>query len=126
MRKAHAILADSDLKQKICNQVVGASHKDIEKALKAVVATKAPSAEEEEVAELERDHPEKLDPDIKLKRKVKPIKLIAITNQNEINKLINATSESLASKEEAARTDYVNYSSYSEEEMKAWDTTKIE
>lgn len=121
VRKANAILADSDLKQKVCNQIVGASHKDIEKALKAVVATKAPSKEDEEAAELERDYPEKLDPDIKLGRKVKSLRLMAYTNQREINELINATNEPLVDRTEATSP---NYSSYSENEIKEWASTK--
>lgn len=117
VRKANAILADSDLKQKVCNQIMGASHKDIEKALKAVAATKASSEEDEEAAELERDYPEKLDPDIKLGRKVKPLRLMAITNQREINELISATNEPLVDRTEAISP---NYSSYSEDEIREW------
>lgn len=108
LSKAKAILADPEFKQKICNQIVGASHRDIEKVLKSVLVTKL-SKEEEEAAELERDCPEKLNPDIKLGRKKKKAKMVPVTDQREINWLINATNEPLEDKLKAP-TDYPCYS----------------
>lgn len=115
IRKANSILADYDYRQTICNQIVGASHKDIEKALKAIVTTKL-SAEEQENAEIERDNPEKLHPEFKVKRTVKPTRLAFITDQKEINRLINASNEPL---EEDAPKQHRDYPSYSKEEMSA-------
>lgn len=110
--KANSILADSDFKQKICNQIVGASHKDVVKALKAIATTKV-SKEEEEYAELEQEQPEKLNPELTLGRRKKALKLAPITNQKEINELINATNEPLADEVKPRE----KYSTYSFEEI---------
>jgi len=115
IRRASEILADSDLKQSICNQVVGTSHRDIEKVLKAIVTTKL-SDEDELNAELEREQPEKLHPETKSSRKVQPIRMVAITNQKEITWLINASNEPL---EQDDPKPILDRPSYSQEEINA-------
>ena len=113
VRKANAILADSDYKQKICNEIVGASHRDVEKVLKAVATTKA-SREEQELAELEEDCPEKLNPELEpTLRKRKALRMTPVTNQREVNELINATSEPLEDKPKKPK----NVDFYSPEEI---------
>lgn len=109
VKRANAILSDYDFRQSICNQVVGTSHRDIEKILKAIVITKL-SAEEEENAELERDNPEKLHPELSIKRSVKPTKMVPITDQKEINWLINASNQPLEEDEPKQPRDYPSYS----------------
>jgi hypothetical protein len=109
VRKASAILSDPEYKQKICNEITGASYRDIEKALKSIVATKL-SEEDEEHAELERDHPEKLDPTIGRVRAVKPIRLAPVLDKKEVNWLINASNKPLAEDEPQRQKDYPSYS----------------
>ena len=94
--------------------------------LKAIVASKF-SAYEEEMAELEKEHPEKLNPGIGAIRKVKPTKMAPVTNQKEINELINASSAPLEEVRAKQLTDYANYS---QEEINAllncdYDPTKF-
>jgi hypothetical protein len=116
VRKAQAILDDSDYKQKVCNQIVGASHRDVYKALKSIVDAVQLSPEQEEQAELERDHPEKLDPTEVAPRKSKPVKMVPVTDQREVTWLMNASTEPL---KEEPRDAYDSGPGYSQEEIEA-------
>lgn len=112
VHKASAILADSDYKQKVCNQIMGASHRDVEKVLKAILVIKL-SKEDEEIAELEMDCPDKLDPPTQMTRKKKLIKMVPLMDQREVTWLINATNKPLEG--ESKTSD--NYSIYSQDEI---------
>lgn len=91
---------------------MGASYKDIEKALKAITVSKQ-TEEEEEIAELERDNPEKFNPDVFIGKK-KIAKLVPVINQREVNELINATSEPLVDEVRARE----RHDTYSEDEIR--------
>ena len=79
------------------------------------------------MAELEKEHPEKLNPSVGIIRKVKLTKMIPITNQKEINELIHASTAPL---KEVKAKQLTNYTSYSQEEINAllvcnYDPTKF-
>lgn len=60
LSRAHEILNSQELKQAICNQILGTSFKDVERAMKSLIEDRRPTPEEEEMLELERIAPEKL------------------------------------------------------------------
>lgn len=64
MRRAKEILSNNELKQAICNRVIGISFRDIDKTMKAIIDERKPSKNEEEMLELLESHPEKLYPEI--------------------------------------------------------------
>ena len=66
LRRAHEILNSSDIKQAICNRIVGASFKDIEKTMRGIISERQPTEEEQEMLEIMKSNPEKINPDILL------------------------------------------------------------
>lgn len=96
-KRAAEILFDSAQKQKICNEIIGVSYKDIEKALKDMASLRVPEELSEE-NELMAICPEKLNPGAKPTRQNKPIKLIPILDPKEVLNLINATHEPIKDK----------------------------
>ena len=59
LRKAYEILHSNDIKQDLCHRIIGASFKDIERAMKHVIAERQPTREEQEELELMELAPEK-------------------------------------------------------------------
>lgn len=51
------------MKQSICNQILGASFKDVERAVSAIIDERRLTREQEEMLELEAQAPEKFDKD---------------------------------------------------------------
>lgn len=113
-QKASAILNDSEYKQKICNEIIGISHRDIEKTLKGLLTARAISKEEEIYQELEEEQAEKLYPDSAPMRVKKQLKLVPLLNKSEVNELIHATNEPL---EEVGHQKEKNNSFYSLEDV---------
>lgn len=56
-----------DLKQAICHQILGCTHRDIERSMLAVINEKQLTEEEAALVELEELAPEKFNPDIQFK-----------------------------------------------------------
>ena len=67
LSRANEILKDTDLKQSICHQILGCTHKDVEKSMLAVVNERQITEEQAEQLELEEMAPEKFDPEITFK-----------------------------------------------------------
>jgi len=67
LSRANEILKDTDLKQSICHQILGCTHKDVEKSMLAVVNERQLTEEQVEQLELEEMAPEKFDPEITFK-----------------------------------------------------------
>lgn len=63
IKRAHEILNNTELKQSICNQILGASFKDVERAVSAIIDERRLTREQEEMLELEAQAPEKFDKD---------------------------------------------------------------
>lgn len=63
IRKANEILNSSELKQSICNQILGTSFKDVERAMTAILKERQLTESQQEMLELEEEVPEKFDPD---------------------------------------------------------------
>lgn len=63
IKRAHEILNNTELKQSICNQILGASFKDIERAVSSIIDERRLTKEQEEMLELEAQAPEKFDKD---------------------------------------------------------------
>jgi hypothetical protein len=67
LRKANEILKSTELKQAICNQILGASFKDIEKTMMGIINERQLTEEQEEQIELEQLSPEKFDLELDFK-----------------------------------------------------------
>lgn len=119
-QRASEILNDAVEKQAICNQVLGASHKDIEKALKDVLAEKR-SKQQITYEELEDEAPQKLDPEVENKRRYTPeaTRMVEMLDPKEINGLINESGASKAIQEVYPERAPDSYGSYSFEEVAA-------
>lgn len=64
LSRATEILRNSDLKQSICHEILGCTHKDIDRAMRSVVDERQITEEQQEMLELEELAPEKFDPEI--------------------------------------------------------------
>ena len=60
--RAEEVLNDTEYKQAVCNEILGASFRDIERVMQGIIEEKKPSREELEQLELEDVVPEKFDP----------------------------------------------------------------
>lgn len=67
LRKANEILNSSELKQQICNQILGATFKDIERTMTAIMKERQLTEYQQEMLELEQEAPEKFDPEFEFK-----------------------------------------------------------
>lgn len=111
------ILVDQDWKQDVCNQILGASHKDVERALRDLVKGRAPTKQEEIRREIEEISPEKLY-GLPLKhKKAKPSRrdeMQSTFSQGEVNALVNASTTAL---NVVAREYHTNYPTYTLEDV---------
>jgi hypothetical protein len=60
-------LNSTELKQSICHQILGITHKDIEKVMRAVIKERQLSEQEQEIIDLESLAPEKFDLEVEFK-----------------------------------------------------------
>lgn len=99
-----------DLKQNICNQIVGVSHKDIENSLKDLLIHNM-SKQEEDMLEIEETCPEKLHGhSAPTTRSTYRLKLQYLLDQEEINALIAASETEISHKSSTAKQKYPTYS----------------
>ena len=113
--KVEEILNSVEEKQAICNQVTGASFKDIKKALVAFRNEKTRLTEDEKLA---IEVPEKIYPEKTYSREVRSSNLVEILDPNEASYLIEQIRQSIAE----APLDKVpdtSYETYSFEEVAA-------
>lgn len=94
--KANEILRSPELKQSICNQILGSSFKDIERAMDSVLKERQLTESQQEMLELSQEVPEKfdLDFDFKLNNQVSDKKTetrYRTYTMEEINKLLAAS-----------------------------------
>lgn len=62
INRAHEILNSNDLKQTICNQILGTTFKDIDRAMLSIIKERQLTASQEEELELREKCPEKFEP----------------------------------------------------------------
>lgn len=125
VKQAQAILEDSEAKQAICHKVLGASHKDVERALKSIIQDKKPTKAEHDESELKEIAPEKFHPE-RQREKARPHGLDAyssgvelLLDPEEVNALIQESSTSKAIQEEVEPMMPGTYPTYSFEEVAA-------
>jgi paraquat-inducible protein B len=109
--RANEILNSPDLKQAICNQILGISHKDVERAMLAVINERQLTKRQEELVELSASNPEKFDYEFefKLNNKApdkKPKTGYRTYTQEEVQKLLEASRTPYKSPEITKKTSY--------------------
>ena len=67
IRIANEILNSTELKQAVCNQILGTTFKDVEKAMEAILRERQLTEEQLEILELEKQVPEKFDYEFEFK-----------------------------------------------------------
>lgn len=116
--RANEILRSSEAKQSICNQILGCSHKEVERVMLSIVQRKSLTDEQREQLELQEFAPQKLDPSIEYAyiglNKHKSIYYQTLTRE-ECLALLAESKSSLAEKE--TKPAEINYSVYSLEEV---------
>jgi hypothetical protein len=117
--RANEIINKTELKQAICNEILGCTHKDVERAMISVINERILTEEQKEQLELEKHAPQKFDPDIEF-----PIqkKLNGNFKQSQYRTLtLEETQALLATNnkpvEEKPKTQSTNYHTYSREEV---------
>jgi len=110
-------LSDPALKQQICGKIVGVSHRDVEKALRDIVNSKATQDEQQETEEVEEFQPEAQP------RKVERIKMEYLLDQDEINKLIEESTAAYVDK--PSTTSKQTYPTFTQEEARALITPVV-
>jgi hypothetical protein len=119
-RRAKEILNDTAEKQLICNSVLGASFKDVEKVMKEVLNERKLSRHELEYEELLSDVPEKINPEIASlanNRQLNKTPMDLMLDQDEVNRLINESSTQIEDKLKPISEE--SYPTYSLEEVAA-------
>jgi hypothetical protein len=124
VKRANEILKSAELKQSICNQIMGATYKDIERTMIAVLNERQLSPLQEEENELKELAPEKFDPTVSFKvnqdvsDRKKPISYRSITKEECI--ALMAASKAPCEKEvPTPMVDYPTYTRAQVEEMMA-------
>ena len=114
---AAKILYSNEDKQAICNAIVGASFRDIDKALNALLSNKRLTRDQIELEELERDVPEKFghEPEILKKKRKQVNRMEYLLDTDEVNRLLQDSEVSKAD-EKHERFSHAEYATYSEEE----------
>jgi hypothetical protein len=69
LSRANDVLNSTDIKNSICNQLQGASFKDVEKAMISIINERQITEEEQELLDLEAQVPEKFDHEFQFKLK---------------------------------------------------------
>jgi hypothetical protein len=148
LSRANEILNSSDLKQAICNQILGCTFKDVERAMEAIVNERQLTPAQEEELELKQTAPQKFDPDLQFKLnksaaspKREPSRYRTLTRE-EVAELLAASNEPIKSTPPLQPIDYLTYSREEvqelmrqhyeylaeekrrKEERKQWDSTK--
>jgi hypothetical protein len=120
IQRAKEILDDLAEKQAICNKVVGASFKDVERALKDIISDRKVSSKTDEIdREVEELSPQKLRPELEVTRRAyDPAPTDMLLDPDEVNALLNATETSKAT-ERVPELDPESYRTYSFEEVAA-------
>lgn len=118
-RQAQQILDSPELKQQICNQMLGLSFRDIDKTMRNVLAENQPTPEEQEESELRRIAPHKFDPDAILESRIprtgrKKVTYKTLTRE-ETRKLIEASNKPI----ENEPRPKPKYDTYTFEEVQA-------
>jgi len=114
---AAKILSSNEERQAICNAIVGASFRDIDKALNALLNNKRLTREQLQLQELEESVPEKFGHESqysKEKRKNSQ-RMEYLLDTDEVNRLLN---DSVTSKANEPHEKFTNaeYPTYSQEE----------
>jgi hypothetical protein len=111
------ILSSNEDKQSICNAIVGASFRDIEKALNALLSNKRLTREQIDLEDLEEKAPEKFGyaPETAKKKARNYTRMEYLLDVEEVNRLLR-DSESSKANEPTASKPKLNYLTYSEEE----------
>jgi hypothetical protein len=109
--RASEIITSTELKQAICNQVLGISFKNVERTMQAIIDDRRPSRHEEEMRELEEVAPYKLQKEdlFPSTKKYKQTKYGSYT-KDEIARLLAASVAPVEYKEkEIARHEHQTY-----------------
>lgn len=111
------MLRDVEFKQKLCNSVIGLSHKDIDEVLMSVLKGRKLSKEAQMEQSLRDEVPEKLNPEIKSTRLVKRLTLEYILDKEEAALLVAASEQPII--HEPKPIDPTSYATYSSREVEA-------
>lgn len=115
-RRALAILNDNEEKQRICNELLGTSFKDIEKTLQEIVSSKKFSTKEQrEEQEILEEYPEKIHGPTKPTVNKSPVTMEYLLDQDEVNSLIDASNAPII--DEVSTQQDTNYPTYSQREV---------
>lgn len=116
--RAKEILESTKIKQKMCNQMIGLTFKDIERAMTAVLEERQPTEREQEELELRELAPEKFEPFIPQIDRPPAREVSYRPMTREECAWLLAQSNKPIEKEPAAETNY-NYKTYTREEVQA-------
>jgi hypothetical protein len=118
VKRAREILEDPVEKQAICHKIVGASHKDVEKALQDIIVEKKGTKQQQEYEELEEEYPEKIYPELQIMNRQKAAIRMNEYTPEECLALVQESSASKAIQEVFVERP-LNYSTYSFAEVAA-------
>jgi hypothetical protein len=130
--RAYEILNSKEEKQFICSQILGCTHKDIDKIMNSIVQERALTDAQIEQIEMQKYAPEKIDPDYFRSGIEKKNILYTMISEKECLELMKQSLHSKAEDKTELDSD-LDYSTYSEEEVyklinnsgeEFWDLTK--
>lgn len=116
LRRAHEILKNPDLKQAICNQILGTTHKDVERAMISLIEERKLTAAQIEQMELEELAPEKFDLEMDFKMSgtaAKPKNRYTTYTLEDVQVLIAAGDQPVAHKPK----EHIDYPTYTLEDV---------
>jgi hypothetical protein len=130
LRRAHEILNSSDVKQAICNRIVGASFRDIERTMRGIINERQPSEEEQEMLEIMKSNPEKINPDVLIypvfssKKHDMPRRHNALTME-ETRALLELGNKPIAQESSLMQKNYPTYTQEQVQQLMAGTFSKI-
>lgn len=117
LSRANEILNSADLKQAICNQILGTTFKDVERAMEAIINERQLTPAQEEELELQQAAPHKFDPDFEFKINKKAASqpkryapAYRTYTREEVAELIAASNAPFIPPPPVERKDYPTYS----------------
>lgn len=123
LSRAHEILSSNDLKQAICHQILGATFRDVERAMDSIINERQLTPSQEEELELRESNPEKFEPKFDAELEFKLNKNISsnyvptgyrVLTREEVAELVAASD---APCEPTPEREPVSYRTYSREEV---------
>jgi hypothetical protein len=111
-RRAAEILSNSEFKQDLCHQIAGLSHRDIDKIMHDLLDGR-------QLDHVQDEEPKQEEEATVAVREVVRSKVLWLLDQDEVNRLIQASEESIADVILDTATPAAQYGTYTEEEVYA-------